>query len=131
MRNWLFILIITALCLFPCAVTALAEDAVLGTVESLDLDKGEIILKVTESSSDTGQEKGQITVHFDPENAPCCLSIGKTVRVWGSYAKGSSVIFQAVAVRGNSSQGHGHDPTGVRSRLGRGKGQGRGGSGHR
>ena len=130
MRTWLFILIITALCSFPCAVTARAEDAVLGTVESLDLDKGELILKITDSSPDAGQEKGQqITVHFDPENAPCCLSIGKTVRVWGSYAEGSSGIFQAVAVRGNSFQGR--DPTGVRGRLGRGKGHGRGGSGHR
>ncbi|MGE0087700.1 MAG: hypothetical protein AB7S75_25090 [Desulfococcaceae bacterium] len=100
----------------------------MGTVESVNPDKGEMILKITDSSENSGQK---ITVHFDAEDMPCCIGIGKTVRVWGSYAEGNSANFQAVSVRGNSFQGNGHDPTGVRSRLGRGRGQGRGGSGHR
>jgi len=125
MRTWFFIL--TNILLF-CAATVCAEEAVLGTVEAIDPDKGELILKITDSSENNGQK---ITVHFDPEDMPCCIGIGKTARVWGSYAEGNSASFQAVTVRGNSFQGNGHDPTGVRSRLGRGRGHGRGGSGRR
>ncbi len=124
MRTWLFIL--TSL-LWLCAAAVRAEEAVLGTVETIDPEKGELTLKITDSSAQQGQ---QITVLFDPENMPCCIGIGKTVRVWGSYAQGTG-RFQAVTVTGASFHGHRHDPTGVRSRLGRGRGQGRGGSGHR
>ncbi|MEZ4524751.1 MAG: hypothetical protein R2941_02375 [Desulfobacterales bacterium] len=125
MRIWLFIL--TNL-LWLSAATVCAEEALLGTVEAIDRDKGELILRVTDSSADRGHK---ISVFLDPENMPCCIGIGKTVRVWGSYAKGNSSTFQAVTVRGNSFQGNGHDPTGVRCRIGRGRGHGRGGAGHR
>ncbi|OQX20361.1 MAG: hypothetical protein BWK80_35815 [Desulfobacteraceae bacterium IS3] len=123
---FIFILII----FFNIAVKpAGAADVLLGTVASVDRESGEIVLKLEELPDKTTSpaEAQKITVKISPDRMPEYIVIGKTLRVWGEYINGGSLIFQAENIRGCCfGRGMNADPTGVRSRLGRGRGMGRG-----
>ena len=120
------VILIFFICL--SSLPAMAADVIMGTVQSIDRDRGELALKVMDSSADDLEE---VIVKADPEELSS-ISVGKVIRVWGNYESGMTGTFQAESITGRSLHGRKHDPTGVRSRLGRGGHMsGRGGMGGR
>lgn len=110
-----------------------AFDTVLGTVVSVDREKGEMIVRLTRSPAllQKKSEQGQafasdVTVHFTRDSLCKGIKNGELVRLWGSFESGSTNTFTAAHIRRGSRRSR-DDPTGVRSRLGkfRGKGGGR------
>lgn len=112
--------------------TAWAKDVLLGTVVSIDRGKGEMIVRINDSSyffnDDSDQEEETtpetITVYFSPDRLPEDIRDGKLVRLWGSIEPDVYFKFKATYIR-NASRGVGHDPTGVRSRIGRAREMGK------
>ncbi len=103
---------------FEMLSPAMALDAIMGRLISIDHQAGTLLLKPL------GKDE-PITVHFSPEQLPEFIKEGTIVRVWGSYDGQMAESFQATSIQ-RSLQGAEHDPTGVRRRIGRG-GMGRGG----
>lgn len=110
-----------------------AFDAILGTVVSVDREKGEMIVHLKESpdSLQENSEQGEafvsdLIVHFMPDRLCKGIKNGELVRLWGSFEYGSINTFKAAHIRRGGRRRC--DPTGVRSRLGKclGKGGGRG-----
>lgn len=114
------------------AVAVGATDVVLGVVDVVDREKGQVMIKVIDSGGD-GDGKLQpesLSVNVNPEQIPDCVVPGNTIRIWGEYVgDGDGLSFRVDSIRGQSTNNRRHDPTGVRSRLGRGRQGGRMGSG--
>lgn len=114
---------VAALILFLCSwpSTALAQEILLGTVISIDRDKGIFVLRLDNSK---GEAPPLVTIHSGVSDneafLPDCVEVGGSVRVWGQYDGESTGSFRANVVRG---PGLGqYDRSGVRSRLNRGQG---------
>lgn len=106
-------------CTWP--TVAGAQEVLLGTVVSVDRDKGTFVLQLEDSTEDA-----PLLVTIESGTAkeapvlPSCVETGEFVRVWGQYAGESTGLFRANVVRG---PGMSHqDRSGVRSRLTRGQG---------
>jgi len=131
MRNYLVILI---LIFSTYAFAAQAADVLLGTVRALDIEKGEILVNVIDSSAEDIKQEKTIVVKVDPKNTDFSnFRTGKLIRVWGRYVNGVQGMFEAQSVSKRGVHGRKNDPTGVRSRLGRGHGtfgRGKQGKGH-
>lgn len=109
MRGCILLLII--LTLLPGTLQpAMAMDVLLGRIVSIDRQEGTMVLRPS------GKEE-PVTVNFIPDNLPGFVREGILVRVWGDFDPQKTEIFQATTIR---NSGTGHDPTGVRERIGRG-----------
>ena len=105
--------------------SAWAKNVLLGTVVSIDREKGEMIVRLNGSpsffSDGSDQEEETvpetITVYFSPDRLPGDIRDGKMVRLWGNIESNIYFKFKATYIR-NVSRRLGHDPTGVRSRIG-------------
>lgn len=110
-----------------------ASEVVLGVVVSVNRARGNITLKVIDTSGGGGGKSSSepLVINADPDKIPGSLAPGDTVQVWGEYAGSGGVrIFRADSIREKGSGNSRNDPTGVRSRLGQGgqgSGQGAGG----
>ncbi len=127
MRQLLYILIFIS---YLAVIPGLAEEFLMGTVTSLDREKGKMTIQlgsidIKDSNPET-DTPDKITVLFDSKNLPGCVEKGKTIRVWGDYVKGETKTLQARTIRGAGFRGPENDPTGVRCRLGKGRGRGKG-----
>lgn len=116
--------------------SAVAMEAILGIVESVRSETGEVVLRVVAPGGAAGT--GDLVVlRFGEDLAEDAetLGPGDTVRVWGNFASGGPSVFDVHAFRGGPPGRSGGDPTGVRSRLGRrpfsGRGSGSRGGGRR
>lgn len=113
-------------------VSAWAKNVLLGTVVSINREKGEMIVRLNNpryffsDGSDQEEETAPetITVYFSPDRLSEDIRDGKLVRLWGSIESNVYFKFKATYIR-NVSRGEGHDPTGVRSRIGRGRKMGK------
>lgn len=113
-------------------VSAWAKNVLLGTVVSIDRGKGEMIVRLNDSTSFFSEGSGQeeetapetITVYFSPDRLPEDIKKGKLVRLWGSIEPNVYLKFKATYIR-NVSRKVGYDPTGVRSRIGRAREMGK------
>lgn len=91
-----------------------------------------MIVRLNDSTSffseGSGQEKETaletITVYFSPDRLPEDIRDGKLVRLWGSIDSNTYFKFKAKYIR-NVTRRVGHDPTGVRSRIGRARKMGK------
>jgi len=129
MRTYLVILIL----IFSSYASAVqAADVILGTVNSINHEKGEMVINVIDILAhdlelENGQNQETIVVKFDPKDSEFLnISSGRLIRVWGNYINDSSKIFKSQSMSQRGFNGRKNDPTGVRSRLGRGKASGRG-----
>jgi hypothetical protein len=112
--------------LFWSAGSVVAQDFIVGTVLTADIDKMEIeLLPMLDDQVEGNQKrKRSMTVQLSAENLvvnrrgervfPGCVFPGGIVRIWGRMDGGSFIVSD---IRG-SGGGHGRgDPTGVRRRL--------------
>jgi hypothetical protein len=136
MRHFLVLLIFAGALFVP--KSAMAIEAILGTVETPPSEDGETVIRILAPAG--GAEAGDLIVLRLGETAGAetkagLLVPGRTVRVWGDFLSGTPATFAVQAIRGGSPGRSGGDPTGVRSRLGRrpfpGRRSGRGGGGRR
>ena len=123
------------------SVPAVAADAILGTVVSLDRENGEMTVRLSGSTDSSDEISGQgdnfvpemVTVFFAPDQLCENIHEGKLLRLWGDFESESPNAFNATHIRSGNSRG-GYDPTGVRTRLGKRDGMGGGrqhsGKGH-
>ena len=111
MRSRVFILSFLAV-LLGTRLPVSAMDVLLGRIVSIDRQAGAMVL------TPSGEDR-RITVHFSPDNLPVFVREGSLVRVWGAFDSHGTDLFQASSIR-NGSIGTGHDPTGVRGRIGNG-----------
>ncbi len=105
------------------AVPAFAADVLLGTIRSVDREKGEMLVDVLDYDGDAEELPESVTIRVAPEHLAGPIPAGEVVRIWGNFVRGSSHMFDAATIRGRSFHLRGRDPTGVRSRLGRGRGR--------
>lgn len=148
MRNYPIILSSLILIVF-FTTPAKGDELILGTVRSVDRDKGEVLLDLPESPWESlGKDAAEfgknepVTVRMPSADLPSSLAPGSVVRVWGNFSAGDRRMFQAEAIR-SRPPGTSHnlsppggppfkrDPTGVRGRLQKGRermggGRGRG-----
>ncbi len=102
--------------------TVYAEDVILGRIESLNAEKGELRILLS-GYGGKSQESETLLVTVDPEKTDISdFEKGGFVRIWGNFAEDSSGIFEARSLSSGGMRGLKNDPTGVRSRLGRGRG---------
>ena len=129
---WLFFIILIS-CL--CISKAGAMEALSGKVIYLDPEKGEMVVRLKKESwqfyknhhlNNDFPLSRRIKVFFPPDRLPGCIKKGKPVRLWGEFDKTKPEMFNARHIRGRGMR-LGHDPTGVRSRIGRFRGMPRGG----
>lgn len=134
MRPFLGVLIFLVLVGAPEIVRGM--EAILGTVEAVRSDTGEVVLRVAAPVGD--REAGDTVLlrfdeSLDPQTRAAMLVPGSTLRVWGEFLSNAPDQFLVRSLRGGPAGRRGGDPTGVRSRLGRrpfsGRQGGRGGHG--
>ncbi len=113
-------------------VQALAEDFMVGTVFSTNLDKREIVVVPLEKgdATDVTKSKDGIVARLSDDALvvnrmgrhvyPGCVSPGGIIRLWGRMDE-KEKVFYAAELRCWGGGG-GHDPTGVRRRLHRRRG---------
>ncbi len=110
-----------------CTSKAEAMQALSGEVISLDSEKGEMVVRLKKKSWKFYQNRyldgrffpsRKIKVFFPPDRLPSRIKKGRSVRIWGEFDIRRPGIFNARHIRGPRMR-LGHDPTGVRSRLGR------------
>ena len=114
-------------------VPAVASDAILGTVVSVDRENGEMTVRLSGSSDSSNEISAQednpvpeiITVSFASDQLCENINKGKLIRLWGNFESGSQNTFKATHIRSGNRRG-GYDPTGVRTRLGKKTGSGGG-----
>lgn len=120
MRTYLVFLVLFFLF---AAHTAGASDVILGTIKSINPEKGELIIDVMDTSAGFPAQEKEILVQINPGNTDLSgLRTGKLIRLWGNFVKDSPGIFEAGSLSQGGMHGRKSDPTGVRSRLGRGRG---------
>ncbi len=86
-----------------------SAESLMGTVLSVDREKGQIVLQV-ETENDQQRE---ITLQAAGA-LPACVLVGSQVRAWGNFAPGEKGKFSATDLRG---PGRHPDATGVLARL--------------
>ncbi len=134
-----FLIIMVFIPLVTWQTSSHAMDAMLGTVISIDFEKGEMYVSTNDFE--------KILVLFTPDQIFSSILPGKKIRFWGEFQPGDLQAndlqaddlqaddlqaddlqkFNATYIRGSQSK-HKHDSTGVRSRLNKGtrRGAGRG-----
>ena len=115
-----FLIVMTHI--FVCQ--AFSSEVILGTVDTIDDDKGELQLKIMDSSIAKLEDKKVIRVKIMGRNPGLNLKTGDVVRVWGYHDDQSLGVFKAHSITGQACNRPNRDPTGVRSRLGRRSGMG-------
>ena len=101
-----------------------AEDWITGRIVSIDSVRQELEL--------IPEDRTSISVRYDPETSPSQMTPGDFIRVQGVFSGTDFRTFTATHIGKGMGQEtglespSGHDPTGVRSRIGRGRGMGRG-----
>ncbi|MFP4532983.1 MAG: hypothetical protein ACLFNS_09900 [Desulfobacterales bacterium] len=122
-------ILILATCFFVlAALTASAMDALLGEVLSIDAENRQMVVSVDQGVDSDAPRR--IVVSYDRQSLPGFVQPGAVVRVWGEYVDENHSELRLQSVRNGEGIHHGHDSTGVRSRLkhghgGRGMGMGR------
>ena len=120
MRRFQKILIV-ATCLFALAAqTAPAMEALLGEVVSIDAENRQMVVSVDQGDEADGTRR--VVVSYDRQSLPSFVQPGAVVRLWGEYVGGNNSEFRLQSLRNGEGLHHGHDPTGVRSRLKHGHG---------
>ncbi len=133
MRRFAKILILF-LCLWVLTAQSVpAMDALLGEVVSIDPENRQMVVSVEQHGVIDGSR--QVNVFYDQQRLPGFVQPGSVVRLWGDYADGNNRVFRLQSLRNGESLHHGHDCTGVRSRLkqghrGHGMGRSHGGGRH-
>jgi len=114
-------ILILATCLFVLAAhTTYAMDALLGEIMSIDAEDRQMVVSVDQGvDSDVPR---RIVVSYDRQSLPSFVQPGAVVRLWGEYVGGNNSEFRLQSLRNGEGLHHGHDPTGVRSRLKHGHG---------
>ncbi len=121
-----FLIILIHLVTIPAA----AADAILGTVVSLDREKGEMTVRLSDTFNsidepEVNTEPEIVTVNFNADQLEKSIKVGRLVRLWGSFGSGAQNVFQATVIERSDRQNR-FDPTGVRGRLGKRRGMGSG-----
>lgn len=119
-----------AICMLMVLAAPLgAEEFLRGRVLEMSREKGEIVLMprgfrhcrrgpaAPDQDPPPPPPPGPLyTITISPAAIPAFVEPGSFIRVWGDFAQGEELHFQAVRIAGPGRR-HGHDSTGVRERL--------------
>ncbi len=108
---------------------AIASDAILGIIVSLDRENGQMTVRLSRPFDSSDEIFGQgdnhvpeiVTVSIAPDQLCENMKEGKLVRLWGDFESDDPNLFKATHIRSGNRRG-GYDPTGVRTRLGKRRG---------